>query len=191
MNSLIDLDNKHTDKNTTHSYLPLYQQLLEPIRNIAENVLEIGIGDFKEKNGGSLLLWKNYFSKAKIHGVDILPQNRVLDTLIEDERVKLYCNTDGYDKNFISQKLNHIKFDFLIDDGPHTLKSQENFVEFYSPLLKENGILIVEDVPDINWLECLKSKTPEHLKPYIKTYDLRKNKNRYDDIIFTINKIIF
>ena len=33
------------------------------------------------------------------------------------------------------------------------------------------------------------SITPESLKPYIKTYDLRNNKGRYDDIVFTINKI--
>ena len=188
MSSLVELDNKITDKNTVHSYLPLYQKLLEPIRHTAENILEVGIGNFIEKNGGSLLLWRNYFTKAKIHGVDILPQERVLDSLIQDKTVNLYCNTDAYDTNFISQKLNHIKFDFLIDDGPHTLESQEKFVELYSPLLKEKGILIVEDVQDIEWLENLKNKTPEDLKKYIKNYDLRENKHRYDDIVFTINK---
>ena len=28
----------------------------------------------------------------------------------------------------------------------------------------------------------------KHLKKFVKTYDLRANKNRYDDIIFTIDK---
>ena len=83
-----------------------------------------------------------------------------------------------------------MKFDFLIDDGPHSLISQEKFVELYSPLLNENGILIIEDVQDISWLENLKNKTPEHLQKYIKTYDLRKNKGRYDDIVFTIDKVV-
>jgi len=69
------------------------------------------------------------------------------------------------------------------------LASQEKFIELYSPLLSDNGILIIEDVQDINWLENLKNKTPQHLKQYIKTYDLRKNKDRYDDIVFTIDKI--
>ena len=35
----------------------------------------------------------------------------------------------------------------------------------------------------------IKNKTPPHLKQYIKTYDLRKNKGQYDDIVFTIDKV--
>ena len=34
----------------------------------------------------------------------------------------------------------------------------------------------------------LKNETPDHLKQFIKVYDLRGNKNRYDDIVFTIDK---
>ena len=37
-------------------------------------------------------------------------------------------------------------------------------------------------------IDILKNEVPEHLKPFIKIYDLRKNKNRYDDIVFTIDK---
>lgn len=188
--SLVDLNNSFTDKNTRHSYLPLYDKLLKPIRNTAINVLEIGIGDFGPKNGGSLLLWTNYFSKAITYGIDILPLERVLDEVIKNESIKLYCESDAYNENFISKNLKNIKFDFLLDDGPHTLESQEKFIELYSPLLSENGILIIEDVQNINWLEKLKNKTPKHLKSYIKTYDLRKNKGRYDDIVFTIDKVI-
>jgi hypothetical protein len=186
--SLIEFDNKNTDKNTVHSYLNLYEKLLKPIKK-CKNVLEIGIGDFKLKNGGSLLLWRKYFTEAIIHGVDILPLNRVLDSVINDKKIKLYCSKNAYDKTFIEKYLKNKKFDFLLDDGPHTLSSQEKFIELYSPLMSENGILIIEDVQDIKWLEKLKNKTPKNLKKYIKTYDLRKNKNRYDDIVFTIDKV--
>lgn len=189
--SLISLDNNYTDKNTTHSYLELYETLLNPIKDTAENVLELGIGDFGPKNGGSLLLWKKYFTKATIYGIDILPINRVLDELVNDDSVKLYCGSDGYSDDFIeNNNLGNIKFDFLIDDGPHNLPSQEKFIELYSPLLSENGILIVEDVKSLGKLEKLKTKTPDHLKQYIKTYDLRENKGRYDDIVFTIDRIV-
>lgn len=187
--SLVNLNNRYTDKNTTHSYLQLYETLLEPIKDTADNILEVGIGDFGIKNGGSLLLWTKYFTKATIHGIDILPLNRVLDEVINDPSIKLYCNSDAYDMNFISKNLNNIKFDFLLDDGPHSLESQEKFIELYSPLLSENGILIIEDVKNINLLDKLKNKTPSHLKQYIKTYDLRKNKGRSDDIVFTIDKV--
>jgi len=187
--SLVEFNNNITDKNTLHSYLPLYDNLLKPIKDTADNILEIGIGDFCTKNGGSLLLWRKYFTKATIYGIDVLPLNRVFDELIQDKSIKLYVETNAYDKNFISNKLNNIRFDFILDDGPHTLESQGKFIELYSPLLSENGILIVEDIQDINWLQELKNKTPEHLKQYIKTYDLRKNKGRYDDIVFTIDKV--
>ena len=63
--SLIKLvDNRYTDKNNTHSYLPLYEKLLKNKKNTAKNILEIGIGDFGEKNGGSIKLWKDYFKKC-------------------------------------------------------------------------------------------------------------------------------
>jgi len=191
--SLVEIEkviSGYTDKNTVHSYLPTYDMLLKPIKDTAKNILEVGIGDFKEKNGGSLLLWTNYFTKATIHGVDILSLDRVLDNVISDQSIKLYCNSDAYNKNFISTNFKDIEFDFLIDDGPHTLESQEKFVELYSQLLSKNGILIVEDVQNIEWLKNLKNKTPEHLKQYIKIYDLRENKGRYDDIIFTIDKVV-
>lgn len=122
-----------------------------------------------------------------IYGVDILPKSRVLDELIDDKSIQLYCETNAYDYNFI-KKLD-VKFDFLLDDGPHTLQSQINFITLYSPLLNDNGILIVEDVQKIEWLEHLKQNTPKQLKPFIKTYNLIKNKNRYYDIVFTIDKI--
>jgi hypothetical protein len=55
-------------------------------------------------------------------------------------------------------------------------------------LLEDDGILIIEDVGDINYLEILKENTPPNLQPFIKTYDLRKNKGRFDDIVFVIDK---
>jgi hypothetical protein len=48
--------------------------------------------------------------------------------------------------------------------------------------------LVVEDVQDIAWVNELKEVVPENLKQYIEVYDLRNVKNRYDDIMFVINK---
>ena len=46
--------------------LPLYETLLEPIKNTAGNILEIGV-----HSGGSIKLWYDYFTKATIYGCDI------------------------------------------------------------------------------------------------------------------------
>ena len=54
--------------------------------------------------------------------------------------------------------------------------------------MSDDGILIIEDVQSLDWIEKLKEETPDNLKKYIKTYDLRSNKNRWDDILFTIDK---
>ncbi len=81
-----------------------------------------------------------------------------------------------------------VKFDFILDDGPHTLESMKQFIHLYSKVLTDDGILIIEDVQDPNWFNILYEETPNHLKQYISTYDLRGNKNRYDDLVFVINK---
>ena len=62
------------------------------------------------------------------------------------------------------------------------------FINLYLNVLTDDGILIIEDVQSIEWLEILKNEVPENLKEFIEFYDLREIKNRYDDIVFVINK---
>jgi len=191
--SLLQLvNNSYTDKNTTHSYLPLYEKLLTNKKITAKNVLEIGIGDFGEKNGGSIKLWRDFFTNATIYGIDILPINRVLDELLNDKRVILYTSSDGYNETFFNKNFldKNIQFDFMLDDGPHTLGSMKQFIKLYSQIMTPDGILIIEDIQSWDWINILKNEVPENLKEFIKIYDLRSNKNRFDDIVFTIDKSI-
>ena len=76
----------------------------------------------------------------------------------------------------------------MLDDGPHTLESMKQFINLYSQIMTDDGILIIEDVQMWDWIDILKNEVPEHLKQFINIYDLRKNKDRYDDIVFTIDK---
>jgi len=184
------VDNTLTDKNTTHSYLNLYEQLLSGKKDTAKNVLEIGIGNNEKDNGGSIKLWKKYFTNAVIYALDINPIYKVLDELKNDERIVLYTSTDAYDEEFFNNTFlnKDIKFDFMLDDGPHTLDSMKTFIKLYSKLMANDGILIIEDVQDISWVEILKNEVPDNLKRFVRSYDLRTNKGRYDDIVFTIDK---
>jgi hypothetical protein len=88
----------------------------------------------------------------------------------------------------VNKTFSGMKFDLMLDDGPHTLTSMISFITLYSSLMQDDGILIIEDVQAIEWLDELTKVVPEHLKEYISTYDLRNIKNRYDDIVFVINK---
>lgn len=183
MSSLIELiDNSITDKNTTHSYLELYESLLISKKEKAKNVLEIGVD-----NGGSIKLWYDYFQNASIYGIDIKFKDSIA-IFQNKERICLSC-FDAYEEEIYKTRfIKNIKFDMILDDGPHTLESQVQCIKLYSQLLTEDGIFIIEDVQDMSWLEVLYNTVPEHLKQFVKMYDLRGNKGRYDDIVFTINK---
>ncbi len=186
------VDNTKTDKNTVHSYLPLYQQLLQSKKETAKNVLEVGIGDGNQgqTNGGSIKLWHDFFTNARVHALDICHINKVWDGIKNQDRIILYTSINAYDANFVKYAFGttNTRFDVMLDDGPHTLESMKQFIRQYSPMLTEDGILIVEDVQSWDWIDVLKNEVPEHLKQFIKVYDLRPNKNRYDDIVFTIDK---
>tara|TARA_B100000965_G_scaffold42235_1_gene31022 strand:+ start:4814 stop:5371 length:558 start_codon:yes stop_codon:yes gene_type:complete len=178
------LQRQYTDKNGVHSYLPLYEKILSPIRESAENVLEIGIAQ-----GGSIKLWYDYFKKATIYGCDIQDVVKIPE-IKNNNRIILDCINNAYEEEYVKKTFldKEIKFDFMLDDGSHTLEHQVAFIKLYSPLMKNNGILMIEDIQQMQFISTLKSATPEHLKQYIEIYDLRRNKNRYDDIVFCINK---
>lgn len=179
------VDNSKTDKYTIHSYLPLYQTLLISKKETAKNVLEVGI-----YHGGSIKLWSDYFKNATVYGLDIMSIDNVWEGIKNKENIILHTSTDAYNKDFFTANFlnKNIKFDFMLDDGPHSLQSMKQFIQLYSQLMTDDGILIIEDVQSWDWIDLLKNEVPEHLKQFIKVYDLRKNKNRYDDIVFTIDK---
>ena len=183
LSNLLQLVNSEkTDKNTVHSYLPLYEVLLKNKKNTCKNVIEIGVAE-----GGSIKLWHDYFPNATIHGCDIRDETVMWDEIKNNNRIKIFPSTNAYDPLFINQ-IKDVQFDFALDDGPHTLDTMIQFINMYLPLMKEDGILIIEDVQDITWLDVLTSVVPEEYKNNIKTYDLRGIKNRYDDIVFVIDK---
>lgn len=190
--SLSDIvDNSRTDKNTIHSYLELYTSLLSCKRETAKNVLEIGIGEGQGiTNGGSIKLWCDYFVNAKVYALDIQHIDAVWDGIKNNERIILLTSTDAYNEDFFRENFinQNIKFDFMLDDGPHSMESMIKFIQLYSQVMTHDGILIIEDVQDWSWIETLSNAVPEDLKKYIKFYDLRETKNRYDDIVFTIDK---
>ena len=184
--SLVSLvDDLQTDKNTLHSYLDTYETLMSSKKNSAKNILEIGI-----YTGGSIELWNQYFPNATIYGIDINPHFTVtVPGILTDPRNKLFLSTNGYNDVFFNNTfLNKVSFDFIIDDGPHTLESMKKCISLYTHVLADDGILIIEDIQSFDWIAELRKVVPPHLSKYIEVYDLRKNKGRYDDIMFVINK---
>lgn len=169
-----ELDLNRTDKHTAHSYIEnFYQNLLEPYREKKLNILEIGIGS----RGDCLKLWKNAFPNSKIYGID---KNQEYCLTAKKINIEKIINGNAYDKKNINSLPN---FDIIIDDGPHTLESQIKCLELYFPKLNDKGMIIIEDIQKYEHIEILE-KTYKKLGGFkIETYDLRKIKNRYDDIV--------
>lgn len=180
---------EHTDKNTTHSYLDLHESLFQGKKETATHVLEVGIG-YPPNNGGSIMMWEKYFLNAQIYALDIIPITDVHPDILHQHRIHVYAAINAYDPHVFKRLfLNKpVRFDILLDDGPHTLESMVAFITLYSRVLKPDGILVIEDVQSMDWIDVLRTHTPEALKPFIEVYDLREAKGRYDDIVFVINK---
>ena len=178
------IDNSKTDKNTIHSYLPTYQKIFANKKDTAKHILEIGIC-----YGGSIKLWHDYFQNATIHALDIhMPLDDVWDQIKNNNRISVY-HSDAYEEKFFNDNFlnKDIKFDIMIDDGPHTLESMLTFIKLYSNVLANDGILVIEDIQSIDWIPILANQVPDNLKKFIQVYDLRSIKDRYDDLMFVIN----
>lgn len=167
-----------TDKNTTHSYIDAYENLFKRYKDKENNILEIGI-----HYGGSILLWQEYFKKSKLDFIDIVNNIHLnINSKISD-RCNLYF-FDAYSDENVNKLTKNKKYDIMIDDGPHTLESQMLFITKYLPHLNKNGIMVIEDVQNISYIDHLINLVP-HNYTY-KVLDLRGIKNRYDDILFVI-----
>lgn len=178
-----------TDKDTNHSYAEIYEQFLEPILEKDGSLLEIGI-----RYGCSIVLWNELLKNSRIFGID--NQDILYDNI--REYVKDYPKkiTLEFRDAYCKETIDHIKFiyprgfDIIIDDGSHTEESQLKCIELYLELLKDDGVLVIEDIQNFNSIEVFIKNIPKSkffdYEPLV--FDLRDKKNRYDDIIFAIKK---
>ena len=171
-----------TDKNTIHNYTGIYAYLLDQYRDSKGRLLEIGV-----QHGGSSLLWHEYLPEFFLDLVDT--QDIVPDKIwhnMDPERYDFY-QADAYCKSALDVFSEH-EYDVIIDDGPHTLVSQQFTVQYYYPLLKSGGVMVIEDIQDPSHLDVLTSCVDEFDREGIRIFDVRKTKGRYDDLIWAIIK---
>jgi predicted O-methyltransferase YrrM len=129
-----------------HDYAKVYESLFEPVRDEAKALLEIGVG-----KGCSMFMWRDYFPKAKIYGIDVNDDCLEFDGA---ERISVVLVDQG-DRQAISnyiESLSNLKFDVIIDDGGHKMSHQIVSFEEFWPHLKDGGIYVVEDTFTSFWL---------------------------------------
>jgi hypothetical protein len=136
-----------TDKHTRHKYDGLYGPLLAHKRETAKKVIEVGVSDF---GGGDFHALGHYFPNAEVHGVDIIPlEQGGLYTKVAPEHEAsnvVFHLMDGYDPPQLDSTFGDTKWDFALDDGPHSTESQIIFLNYFHNRLAPNGILIIEDI---------------------------------------------
>lgn len=175
-----------TDKGDFKSYiLGFYEEAFLPKKTDEINILEIGF-----RHGASLNLWATYFQNGHVFGVDNLSDRALQSHLPNAEWINKPNITifyaDAYSKDF-ANSLNH-EFDFIIDDGPHSLESQLRALDLYLPLLKDHGLLVIEDIQSPSGLTLFWFLRRIPLSFKVSFLDFRKNGKSDDDIMLVVKK---
>jgi hypothetical protein len=174
--SIFEKLNKPTDKGTCHNYIEIYDKELDKKDNVT--LLEIGI-----HNGGSLILWDEWFNNAKIYGIDpYFEFNGVLPEPVAKLPYKIFTiDSTSRDASTI---FNDGMFDYIIDDGVHTSDFQIKTFNIYFNKLSVGGKYFIEDIASDEDLLNLK----KHLSNFnYRVVDLR-HLGRYDDLMIIIQK---
>ena len=188
------LSKTHTDKEPSSNYGELYNLLFTSQYskvNRPLSVLELGVN-----YGGSAYAWALHEKVEKIVGLDTnfppptgpwwranhLKRKGSNDSI--DGYIKFTKDLHAFEK-FSGERLDayksssmglikdkYGKFDIIIDDGPHTMESQIFFLDHYSELLNDNGVLICEDV---NYVDLQEFRDSFYNRDNTYIFDLRFN----------------
>lgn len=146
MKAFKDVFNSHNDRKVIKwsHYLDIYEKLFIPFKDKEIKLLELGV-----MYGGSLQLFKKYFEKGHIYGIDIYKECLGY----QEPRIQIDIGSSN-DKPFLTNfaKLNG-NFDIIIDDASHRMSHQINAFETLFPFLNSGGIMIIEDVHTSYWLD--------------------------------------
>ncbi|WP_433259956.1 hypothetical protein ACQPZF_22370 [Actinosynnema sp. CS-041913] len=140
-----------TDKwGAMHQYPQPYERHLAPLRHHRLSVLEIGVGGFLDPSraGASLRMWKRYFPRALVYGVDILDKRAAdaprLTTIRADQ-------SDVAKMTEVAERFG--PFDVVVDDGSHISDHIITTFRTLFPHVRADGLYIVEDLQACYWPE--------------------------------------
>ncbi len=137
-----------TDKWGAHWYTQHYERYFGPLKNKPLNLLEIGVGgyEFLDEGGASLRTWKAYFRKGRIVGIDLYDKSHFSERRID---IRQCDQTDADALLRLSNEYGG--FDIIIDDGSHLNEHVIKTFRVLFPLLRPNGIYVVEDIQTAYW----------------------------------------
>lgn len=169
-----------TDKNTSHSYGNVYDQLFKQFKDSPINILEIGIS-----GGYGLLSYVDYFPNAQVYGLDI--KDICNPTSKQHERIHLQFG-NALDSQVVQSYSQ--QFHLIIEDASHYPQDQVQHFSDFAPKLEKGGYYIIEDI-DGKYLEFVKEhveKKVSELGYTMQILDLRPEKKRFDDILILVKR---
>ncbi|ANZ15351.1 class I SAM-dependent methyltransferase [Streptomyces noursei] len=131
-----------------HWFTPHYDRHFREYRGEQVRVLEIGIGGYRvpTSGGGSLRMWKHFFPRGQIYGLDIVDKSHVNEPRI----IALQGDqSDAESLNRIAER--HGPFDIIIDDGSHINQHVQASFEYLFPHVKPGGLYVIEDMWTAYW----------------------------------------
>jgi hypothetical protein len=139
-----------SDKEGAHFYARHYQKHFQSLCRSKINLLEIGIGGYHDPKAGgnSLRMWKAYFRKGDVFGIDIYSK-----TYHDEKRIKTFKGSQT-DEDFLRKVAAEIgTIDIIIDDGSHYNDHVITTFDILFPLLSPSGIYVIEDLQTSYWNE--------------------------------------
>lgn len=161
----------NTDKSSLdHQYTQFYQKHLGhlPLNKLIEfGIYSMGLPSDYDKSGASLKMWYEYFPHAQILGVDLHDYS-----ILNNDRIQtVACNcelrhVDEFDTAVLNPWLQKLynefpggkvglnvlvdtygsDYDVIIDDAPHTMRSNQTLLGHMFRHLVSGGIYIIEDL---------------------------------------------
>jgi hypothetical protein len=137
-----------TDKWGSHWYTQHYQRYFAPLRHKRLNLLEIGVGGYESaaRGAASLRMWKTYFPKGRIVGIDVFDKRHLSEPRIDVRQ----CDQTDADA-LLRLAGEYGGFDIVIDDGSHLNDDVIKTFHILFPILRPNGIYAVEDTQTAYW----------------------------------------
>lgn len=143
--TLQEIGRKHqTDKHDSNhkfagtTYLERYDKYLSSLRDEPIRLLEIGVRD-----GCSLRMWREYFPKAMIYGIDIDPRCKQH----QSDRIKVFIGSQS-DPEITNAAVKDAggQFDVILDDGSHVNELTIKSFNLLFPHVRAGGLYIIEDL---------------------------------------------
>ena len=137
-----------TDKWGVHWYCQHYERHFAALRRRPITLLEIGIGGLDDPlaGGNSLRMWRRYFPRGRIVGIDIADKSAH-----REKRIRTFQG-DQSDEAFLRRVIAEIGTpDIIIDDGSHLNQHVLETFRVLFPLLSDHGIYAVEDTQTSYW----------------------------------------